>query len=49
MQVTEGPPPSGSLNVQIVRPKWSGSEPKESPVITAKDGAVEESSFIEKF
>lgn len=49
MQVTEGPPPSGSLNVQIVRPKWSGSDSRESPVITAKDGAVEESSSVEKF
>ncbi|KAL8108272.1 hypothetical protein AgCh_024648 [Apium graveolens] len=48
-QVTEGPPPSGSLNVQIVRPKWSGSDSRESPGITAKDGAVEESSFVEKF
>lgn len=49
MQVTEEPLPSGGLNVQIARPKWSVSDSRDSPGSTAKDGAGEESSFVEKF
>lgn len=48
MQVSEEPLTSGSLNVQIARSKLPGSDSREPPGSTAKDGA-EESSFVEKF
>ncbi|KAL1834055.1 hypothetical protein ACET3Z_003706 [Daucus carota] len=47
-QVSEEPLTSGSLNVQIARSKLPGSDLREPPGSTAKDGA-EESSFVEKF
>lgn len=48
LQVTEESLPSSSSNVPIARSKSSGSGPKESPGSTAKDGAGEGNSSVEK-